>query len=98
MEQKLSEGFRLDNPKYGPQNICKIMQSCWHENPEKRPSFYNIKADLEVFYNLKDMRKQDKDAKDASNKSGTQLKYAHLLLQEQKLKAQFRNINQCNSR
>nr|XP_027200056.1 tyrosine-protein kinase ITK/TSK-like isoform X2 [Dermatophagoides pteronyssinus] len=45
--EKIREGYRLDKPKqWCPLEILQIMKMCWHEIPEKRPSFQKIEQFL----------------------------------------------------
>ena len=39
---KVAQGYRLPLPRSSPSIVCKVMQSCWHQNPIKRPSFLLI--------------------------------------------------------
>ena len=48
LRKELSDGFRLSNPKYGPENICKIMQSCWQADPKNRPTSLDVKTHFEA--------------------------------------------------
>ncbi|XP_015200740.1 tyrosine-protein kinase Tec isoform X2 [Lepisosteus oculatus] len=38
----VSQGHRLYRPKKAPPNMYEIMQLCWHEKPEERPTFSQI--------------------------------------------------------
>ncbi|OAF68409.1 hypothetical protein A3Q56_03867 [Intoshia linei] len=38
----LENGFRMDMPVECPQDIYKIMQSCWEIDPDTRPTFKNL--------------------------------------------------------
>ncbi|KAM3590051.1 uncharacterized protein V6R79_002730 [Siganus canaliculatus] len=38
----VTKGHRLYRPKMAPPNIYDIMQLCWHERPDKRPSFSQL--------------------------------------------------------
>ena len=45
--EQVSNGFRLPCPADCPEEIYQVMQSCWHENPEQRPSFSELAAKIE---------------------------------------------------
>ncbi|XP_045920631.1 tyrosine-protein kinase Tec isoform X1 [Micropterus dolomieu] len=38
----VTKGHRLFRPKMAPSAIYDIMQMCWHERPEERPSFHKL--------------------------------------------------------
>ena len=108
LRKKLSDGFRLSNPKYAPDNICELMQSCWHEDPEKRPTFVDIKIQFKNHYHLKDITEDMVDGVVQDEQqpykgymqrqpSLAQLKYAQLLLQRESLKKRFKTLNRRNS-
>ncbi|NWX14347.1 BMX kinase, partial [Aegotheles bennettii] len=40
--EKVSQGFRLYRPQLVSDIIYQIMYNCWHELPEKRPTFYQL--------------------------------------------------------
>ncbi|XP_019381186.1 PREDICTED: cytoplasmic tyrosine-protein kinase BMX [Gavialis gangeticus] len=46
--QKVCEGYRLYRPQLASENIYQIMYSCWHELPEKRPTFLQLQSFLEL--------------------------------------------------
>lgn len=37
--KKVTTGYRLGRPEKCPRRVYKLMQACWNEIPEKRPSF-----------------------------------------------------------
>ncbi|XP_063845355.1 vascular endothelial growth factor receptor 2-like isoform X2 [Scylla paramamosain] len=44
--EKLENGQRMNCPKYGNEEIYKIMKLCWEEDPMERPSFSQLVDDL----------------------------------------------------
>lgn len=46
--EKVSEGYRLYRPQLASETIYEIMYSCWHELPEKRPTFHQLLSILET--------------------------------------------------
>ncbi|XP_064355933.1 cytoplasmic tyrosine-protein kinase BMX [Dromaius novaehollandiae] len=46
--EKVSQGFRLYRPQLVSDIIYQIMYNCWHEQPEKRPSFYQLLSFFEA--------------------------------------------------
>ncbi|XP_075770424.1 cytoplasmic tyrosine-protein kinase BMX [Pelodiscus sinensis] len=46
--EKVSEGYRLYRPQLASETIYEIMYSCWHELPEKRPTFHQLISILET--------------------------------------------------
>ncbi|XP_029390443.1 cytoplasmic tyrosine-protein kinase BMX [Mus pahari] len=51
---KVSQGHRLYRPQLASDTIYQIMYSCWHELPEKRPTFQQLLSAIEP------LREQDK--------------------------------------
>lgn len=45
---KLLNGYRMDNPKYSPELINKIMRECWLENPKERSEFSKLVEQIET--------------------------------------------------
>ncbi|XP_047391837.1 cytoplasmic tyrosine-protein kinase BMX isoform X6 [Sciurus carolinensis] len=44
---KVSQGHRLYQPQLASDTIYQIMYSCWHELPEKRPTFQQLLSSIE---------------------------------------------------
>ncbi|XP_047141451.1 cytoplasmic tyrosine-protein kinase BMX isoform X2 [Hydra vulgaris] len=44
---EVRKGYRLEEPNNCPKDIYTLMCNCWHQTPEKRPSFCSIKEHLE---------------------------------------------------
>nr|XP_008542993.1 PREDICTED: cytoplasmic tyrosine-protein kinase BMX isoform X3 [Equus przewalskii] len=44
---KVSQGHRLYRPQLASDTIYQIMYSCWHELPEKRPTFQQLLSSME---------------------------------------------------
>lgn len=47
--QNLERGYRMPKPEDCPDGLYGIMQHCWNENPEARPTFEYLKNVLEDF-------------------------------------------------
>ncbi|XP_043851487.1 cytoplasmic tyrosine-protein kinase BMX [Dromiciops gliroides] len=45
---KVSQGYRLYRPQLASDNIYQIMFSCWHELPEKRPTFHHLLSSIDT--------------------------------------------------
>lgn len=43
----MCQGLRPDIPKDAPPKLVELMQKCWEASPSKRPSFSEIKIELE---------------------------------------------------
>ena len=53
LKEELSNGMRPPKPDFCPDETAKILYSCFHESPEKRPSFSEIAAQIDhKFRNL----------------------------------------------
>ena len=98
LERKLAAGYRPSNPTHAPEHIFPIMQKCWEENPDDRPSFSDFMQHCDNFYNLSDnySKEQNKNGKAATNTVG--LKYVQLALHERRLEDQFNSIRLGNLR
>ncbi|OUM60172.1 hypothetical protein PIROE2DRAFT_36387, partial [Piromyces sp. E2] len=44
--EAVKSGKRPNRPPYCPDEIWELMQECWHINPDRRPSFYEISQRL----------------------------------------------------
>lgn len=44
--QSLRSGMRLNRPKICTTQLYNLMRECWLENPEERPTFQEIKEQL----------------------------------------------------
>ncbi|XP_058147176.1 cytoplasmic tyrosine-protein kinase BMX isoform X2 [Dasypus novemcinctus] len=44
---KVSQGHRLYRPQLASDTIYQVMYSCWHELPEKRPTFQQLLSSIE---------------------------------------------------
>ncbi|KAM9170248.1 cytoplasmic tyrosine-protein kinase BMX [Pangshura tecta] len=45
--EKVSEGYRLYRPQLASETVYQLMYSCWHELPEKRPTFQQLLSIIE---------------------------------------------------
>ncbi|XP_074849559.1 cytoplasmic tyrosine-protein kinase BMX isoform X2 [Carettochelys insculpta] len=45
--EKVSEGYRLYRPQLASDTVYQLMYSCWHELPEKRPTFHELLSLIE---------------------------------------------------
>ncbi|XP_067422211.1 cytoplasmic tyrosine-protein kinase BMX [Emydura macquarii macquarii] len=52
--EKVSQGYRLYRPQLASDTIYQLMYSCWHELPEKRPTFQHLLTLIEP------LREEDK--------------------------------------
>ena len=48
----LQNGFRLSKPELCPQSVYEIMLQCWQEKHLIRPTFQQLKNQLQIFQNL----------------------------------------------
>jgi len=46
--QLLCTGHRMEPPAYSSPDIYTLMQSCWRQLPEDRPTFTDIVSELDV--------------------------------------------------
>jgi hypothetical protein len=44
--RKVIEGYRLEKPKHCKSPLFNVISKCWHSDPNKRPSFAELKQDL----------------------------------------------------
>lgn len=44
--EKIPEGFRMSIPESCPKNVFELIEQCWNQDPEKRPSFPEIEKKL----------------------------------------------------
>ena len=49
---ELCQGFRLPTPPDCPRHISKLLSQCFHEEPNTRPNFTEIKEDLQSAYDV----------------------------------------------
>ena len=98
LERKLVDGFRLENPKHAPEIISELMQQCWSENPDERPTFLEFMQRCDNCYNLNEPFAEDQCQRDESNNNNVKLKYVTLTLHEKQLEQQFNSIKEGNSR
>ncbi|KAL8190277.1 UNVERIFIED_CONTAM: hypothetical protein K2H54_046961 [Gekko kuhli] len=45
--EKITHGYRLYRPQLASEAVYQIMYSCWHELPEKRPTFHHLLSVME---------------------------------------------------
>ncbi|XP_015273065.1 PREDICTED: cytoplasmic tyrosine-protein kinase BMX [Gekko japonicus] len=45
--EKITHGYRLYRPQLASEAVYQIMYSCWHELPEKRPTFHHLLSLME---------------------------------------------------
>ena len=45
---QVKQGYRMSKPDGCPENVFAIVLSCWEAEPDQRPSFATIKAQLEA--------------------------------------------------
>ncbi|MBN3305215.1 tyrosine-protein kinase Lck [Amia ocellicauda] len=48
--QNLERGYRMPRPDNCPEELYSVMQRCWKETPEERPTFEYLKSVLEDFF------------------------------------------------
>jgi serine/threonine protein kinase len=46
---RLRRGYRLEKPPAAPQIVYDLMLSCWEAKPNNRPSFKELKTQLEAY-------------------------------------------------
>ena len=56
VQQNLDSGYRMPKPILCPEEIYGLMQLCWNEDPNGRPSFANIYDALTIVANALDSR------------------------------------------
>ena len=63
LKDELSQGMRLQKPTLCPEEISKIMGSCFNELPEERPTFSNLAIQFEqAFKQIKRIETQENDS------------------------------------
>ncbi|MPC30269.1 Tyrosine kinase receptor Cad96Ca [Portunus trituberculatus] len=45
--RRVREGYRLERPEHCHQELYRIVTRCWHQDLNQRPSFTEIKEDLQ---------------------------------------------------
>ena len=53
--EQIREGNRLERPRYCPREVYQVMQMCWEEQPEDRPSFSKLRTLLEKLFNFNEI-------------------------------------------
>merc|ERR1711974_52806 len=62
LKYELSNGMRLEKPKFCPEEIGKLMGFCFNEIPEQRPTFSNIASQFErAFKQMKTIETEGND-------------------------------------
>uniref|UniRef100_A0A8D2KUI5 Tyrosine-protein kinase n=2 Tax=Varanus komodoensis TaxID=61221 RepID=A0A8D2KUI5_VARKO len=56
--QNLERGYRMPCPESCPLELYAIMQKCWKNNPEERPTFDYLQATLEDFFTATELQYQ----------------------------------------
>ena len=46
--QRFREGHRMEKPACCPQELYNIMDLCWQQDPDKRPSFQVLETHIET--------------------------------------------------
>lgn len=59
--QSIPRGFRHGKPPQCPKELYKIMNDCWHKDPEMRPTFETLKFTMEDFAVATEGQYQDTD-------------------------------------
>lgn len=44
--RKVKEGYRLEKPKHCKSQLFNVINKCWYSDPNKRPTFTELKQDL----------------------------------------------------
>jgi len=64
MANILNRGYRMPKPSHVDEDLYKIMQDCWREDPDDRPTFENLRDNLKELENqhqrLINMQEYDK--------------------------------------
>ena len=48
--QQVSNGYRMTPSENCPAEVKELMQDCWKQNPDERPTFANIYDKLDAMY------------------------------------------------
>ncbi|XP_036397525.1 tyrosine-protein kinase Lck [Megalops cyprinoides] len=56
--QNLERGYRMPRPDNCPEALYNIMNICWQENPENRPTFEYLRSVLEDFFTATEQQYQ----------------------------------------
>ena len=46
----LQEGYRMPTPRNCPDRLYQVMMTCWHDDPQARPTFETLQWTLEDFF------------------------------------------------
>lgn len=46
----LGRGYRMPRPLNCPEALYRIIMTCWHEDPEKRPTFETLQWQLDEYF------------------------------------------------
>jgi CD48 antigen len=57
--QNLEKGYRMPRPENCPEGLYNIMDLCWKESPENRPTFEYLKSVLEDFFTATERQYQE---------------------------------------
>ena len=78
--------MRLQKPSFCPGPIATLLDNCFSELPEKRPTFQEIKSDLDTAYNNLLRNQLDKNTKDKENPQTGQFPSIDLINNSMKLR------------
>ncbi|CDQ64412.1 unnamed protein product [Oncorhynchus mykiss] len=57
--QNLEKGYRMPRPENCPEDLYNIMDLCWKESPENRPTFEYLRSVLEDFFTATERQYQE---------------------------------------
>jgi hypothetical protein len=63
--------FIVPAPKDCPEAIYKLMSKCWNDNPDQRPTFVEIYAQLQEIHKLAEYSQNSNNASVANNHPNT---------------------------
>ena len=95
LKHEISNGMRLQKPTLCPEMIAKIMQSCFNEFPEQRPSFTDLASQFDQAFKL--LKKVHVSDEAPENRLDRNIDYLQLQNSES-MKAQYIEMKTQNSR
>ena len=88
---ELRSGIRLPDPDHCPTSIALLIQSCFKEEPNDRPSFSQLKTTIYESHN--NLKRQNEEAMSNAIGGELEVRYADIQMEERYIKMKKENNN-----